>query len=359
MTGGTDTLEILLRGIAIGALVATTWALVRNEANPSVRISGALLCVSIVAYILNSSPVIRPLAGSLRPLLLFLSWGGVGAFWLLVRTLFEDRRISLLELAPYAALTAFGLVAFLSSANVQPGFGIAHNIVEAAVVAHVLFVIYRSWRGDLVEARRRLRGPFMAGVALFIAAVSAFEIGEDIGIRGDWYPLAAALALAVLCLFGAGVMLKARPELFGAAAPALPEPVSDTTAADRAEIARLTALMKDKEAWRREGLAIGDLAADLRIPEHRLRRLINDYLGHRNFAAFVNSHRIEAAKAMLGDIEQARKTVASIAFDLGFGSLGPFNRAFKEATGQTPTEWRRQALTTRTPAGSRRSAKAT
>jgi len=36
--------------------------------------------------------------------------------------------------------------------------------------------------------------------------------------------------------------------------------------------------------------------------------------------------------------------VAAIAFDLGYGSLGPFNRAFRAATGATPTEWRRQAL---------------
>jgi AraC-like DNA-binding protein len=33
-----------------------------------------------------------------------------------------------------------------------------------------------------------------------------------------------------------------------------------------------------------------------------------------------------------------------MAFDLGYGSLGPFNRAFKADTGVTPTEWRRRTL---------------
>jgi AraC-like DNA-binding protein len=33
--------------------------------------------------------------------------------------------------------------------------------------------------------------------------------------------------------------------------------------------------------------------------------------------------------------------VSTIAFDLGFASLGPFTRAFKEATGLTPSEWRK------------------
>lgn len=75
-----------------------------------------------------------------------------------------------------------------------------------------------------------------------------------------------------------------------------------------------------------------------------MRRVINGHLGHRNFAAFVNTHRITAAKAALAAPENAGRTIAAIAFDLGFGSLGPFNRAFKEATGLTPTEFRNRTL---------------
>ena len=97
-------------------------------------------------------------------------------------------------------------------------------------------------------------------------------------------------------------------------------------------------------SWRREGLTIGGVAQELEVPEHRLRRLINQRLDHRNFADFVNSYRIEAAKARLADPQAARTTVAAIAFEVGYGSLGPFNRAFRLATGNTPTEWRRQAL---------------
>jgi AraC-like DNA-binding protein len=51
--------------------------------------------------------------------------------------------------------------------------------------------------------------------------------------------------------------------------------------------------------------------------------------------------RIDAAKAMLVAPDSAGRTIAAIAFDLGFGSLGPFNRAFRDATGLTPTEYRR------------------
>lgn len=36
--------------------------------------------------------------------------------------------------------------------------------------------------------------------------------------------------------------------------------------------------------------------------------------------------------------------VLTLAMELGYGSLGPFNRAFKERTGLTPTEFRTQSL---------------
>jgi len=36
--------------------------------------------------------------------------------------------------------------------------------------------------------------------------------------------------------------------------------------------------------------------------------------------------------------------VLTIALDLGYGSLGPFNRAFKEMTGMTPTAYREKTI---------------
>ena len=97
-------------------------------------------------------------------------------------------------------------------------------------------------------------------------------------------------------------------------------------------------------AYRREGLTIGLLSAELGVPEYRLRQLINEGLGHRNFNAFLNRYRIQEAKAALADPEQKEVPVLTIAMDTGFQSIGPFNRAFKSATDLTPTEFRRLAL---------------
>jgi len=101
-------------------------------------------------------------------------------------------------------------------------------------------------------------------------------------------------------------------------------------------------LMADERIYRHDNVTIGTLATKLAIPEYRLRRLINQKLGYRNFNVFLNNHRIEEAKAALADPTQAEVPVITIAMDAGFASLGPFNRAFKATTGVTPTEYRRQ-----------------
>ena len=55
-------------------------------------------------------------------------------------------------------------------------------------------------------------------------------------------------------------------------------------------------------------------------------------------------HRIAAAKTRLADPGEARVSISTIAYDIGFASLGPFNRAFKEEAGVSPSEWRRKML---------------
>ena len=118
-------------------------------------------------------------------------------------------------------------------------------------------------------------------------------------------------------------------------------PASEQGAADRKLLDALMGLMADDRIYRHEGITIGTLATRLAVPEYRLRRLINQQLGYRNFNVFLNNHRIEEAKAALADPSQAEVPVITIAMDAGFQSLGPFNRAFKATTGVTPTEFRR------------------
>lgn len=346
--------DLMFRGVAMGALASVGVGLARGGANVHVRIAGVLFSLSTTAYVITSSPLLREAIGPGMPPVWTLSVSGAGYTWLFLYVLFEDARLTPKTLAPPGLLLLIGLIAYYGPQSAAPTVWIIHNLVEASLAVHALFFIARSWRDDLVEERRRLRGPFLATVAIYMMVLSSFEISEALGGIPRWHQIAGSASLALFCLGGAVAFLTLRPGLFGRAAPAaanidVDAPVSGGDAQDRVIAERLTGAMDADALWKREGLTIGMLADTLGVPEHRVRRVINGHLGHRNFAAFVNTHRIAAAKTALGAPENAGRTIAAIAFDLGFGSLGPFNRAFKEATGLTPTEFRAQALQSASP----------
>lgn len=296
-----------------------------------------------------------------------LSASTVGWFWLFVMALFEDRiRIRPIMLAPVGLLVAAMLASAYLPPPIAPWFFILFNTIQLLMAGHVLYLVAQGWTGDLVEARRQLRGPFLVTVTAYILITRGFELANVFGAVPPWYLTANAVVLCLVCLAGSLVFLESRGELFGA----IPEPAAvraparqparngagyavasapkpDAAAGDRAikaDLDRLHALMSGQQVWREEGLTIASLAVKANMPETHLRRLISDALGYRNFPSFVNAHRIAAAKERLADPGQSRITVSAIAYDIGFASLGPFNRAFREETGVSPSEWRRRML---------------
>ena len=120
---------------------------------------------------------------------------------------------------------------------------------------------------------------------------------------------------------------------------------------ERAWLDRLHALMERERVYREDGFGLARLAQHMKISEYRLRRLINQRLGQRNFVSFVNGYRLAETMAALADRSQRDVPILTIALDAGFQSIGPFNRAFKAHTGQTPSEFRRAQLA-RVPATS-------
>ena len=182
----------------------------------------------------------------------------------------------------------------------------------------------------------------MAAEALVIVLAEAWfgYAQEPVTLR-----ITQALLIMAAGLVVGGALLEADADLIGGAVPDQPPAIDDAALAPAERVLRdrLIAAMA-AGAWLQQSLTIGDLAAQLGVPEHRLRALINQRLGYRNFSAFLNRHRIAEAKARLADPNHVALPVLTIAMDLGYGSLAPFNRAFREATGQTPTDFRRAAF---------------
>ena len=337
MPEATAVYELILRGVAIGALTSAAAGIWRVAQGKPVGVAGLVLCIATIGHVLESSRAFKESADALYPFVNLVSLGATGFLWLFVVTLFEDRPIGWKTLALPAGLIALGLAAYVTA--LRP-IWLLQKLCEAALSVHALFVVLRTWRDDLVEARLRIRTPFVAIVATYALLMAGLQVA---GVQLPARDLINGAALAALGIAGAAIFLRGPTDLLGVASP---RGAGDPTISiDQTALTRLNQVMDVDEIWRREGLTIGALAEAISVPEHRLRPLINDHLGFRNFAAFVNARRIEAAKRLLADPTKARATVAAIAYELGFGSLGPFNRAFKEATGVTPTAYRRTRQT--------------
>jgi AraC-like DNA-binding protein len=58
------------------------------------------------------------------------------------------------------------------------------------------------------------------------------------------------------------------------------------------------------------------------------------------YTQFVLQHRLDRAFRMLRDQRCAARRISEIAYDVGFGDLSYFNRAFRRRYGATPSEIR-------------------
>ena len=103
--------------------------------------------------------------------------------------------------------------------------------------------------------------------------------------------------------------------------------------------ARLRAIKDDIEAHlAMADLSPGTVARRQRISDSYIRKLFESE--GTSFSRFVLWRRLALAYRMLTNPGFARCSIASIAFDAGFGDLSYFNRAFRRRYGFTPSEAR-------------------
>ena len=194
---------------------------------------------------------------------------------------------------------------------------------------------------DLIEARRRFRDRLViivGGWMVAIASVEIYLLGKGHSMLFEVGNMAAiTVMLLVIMTYG----MRMREGLFARPAKAPTAVPENGPSADQDLLGAVDRFIREEYGYRQPGLTIAGMADALKVPEYRLRRAINGHLGHRNFSDFLNGHRITEACALLTDPEKARLPVLTIAMDVGFNSLGPFNRAFKAETGVTPVEYRR------------------
>jgi len=113
------------------------------------------------------------------------------------------------------------------------------------------------------------------------------------------------------------------------------------TAASKQLMVSLKDLFTNENVFVDHTVSLTKVAEKIGSSSRDVSRAINENEG-KNFSEFVNSYRIQKAKALLVDVEYLKEKIATIAYDCGFGNVTSFNLAFKAETQLTPSQYRNQ-----------------
>lgn len=347
-----DVIQALMRGISTACLLLL---FVRSVYQYRVLAAGrwfSLLCLGLLGHVL-------------MPLIFEVVWLRYAAilpamlvppvFWLFCDALFnEQMHRRRFPVAIGVAITFFVLVSigsFLAFQYDSASFArellfFTSYALRLGFLSLAVYVLIRSWSDDLVASRRSLRTLLLIITAGYILVVLVVELTLGNRAAPPVLETVHSGSMAAVLLIVAVWFLIANPaSLFATSATdasAAAEPFRGLSYTEQAWLEQLDHFMNDNHGYRRHDLSIGLLSAELKIPEHLLRRLINQHLGFRNFRQYLNEFRLQEAAARLKDPAQANLPILTIALDTGFGSITPFNRAFREVYELTPSEYRRK-----------------
>lgn len=306
--------------------------------------TGIGFTLSILCYVVIESETVQ----SLQVLRIVATIGAICIpvlFWLLSRAIFDDHFRFTRSLLPWFIIIIISHSNFFLSGVIQwsgfePLASIIARLISLGFVLAGLYTALRTKRADLIDARIRFRNIFIIVTATLIGVtlvVEVIPIERETVIVLQVLQRSAIFAITLYFLlsnFGIrpGFFFK---EILKAKARSVDDPLLN---------AKLQSLMEEKKIYKKEGLTIGKLAELMNEQEYRLRKLINGQLGFRNFNDFLNQYRINDACETLSDPAEMRKTILEIAYDLGYQSIGPFNKAFKDLKGITPSAYRKNQI---------------
>ena len=323
-----------------------------RKQNPSIGLF-ILLMICASGYLLSSLLSPQPYT-ALGWLTLVLLNALPGVFWLVSLSVFGDH--TLLRRWQYVVASLTMAVPLLS-ALIEVLFAVTledyvaiHGLLkygmlalELVLISHALVIAITYWRDDLVQERRYIRGGVIAVSALYIIAVIALEQVLKVQWHGLNIVISASLAALTTAINVLLFQLK-ESSLFETVKPQ--EVVAQEKAAQprkTQELAKVVESMAQDKLYRQDGITISELAKHLAIHEYKLRNLINQELGYRNFNDFLNYYRIKEVTECLSSSEFDHLPVLTLALESGFRSLSSFNKAFKNTHGITPTAFRKQA----------------
>ncbi len=222
---------------------------------------------------------------------------------------------------------------------------VSMDVLQLVFVCLAIYWTLKGWSADLVEDRRILRWFIISIQGSLIFAVLFLEnFLLDGGSEGN-ATVQAAIVVAVALLTLGMLLVALRFDFIS-----LSDAIRKVTKLDESLEGGLAsfntegfdAIFKAGHLYREAGLTISMLAKKLSLPEYRLRAFIHKELGYRNFNAMLHQYRIEDAANSLSETKNQNLPVLTIALSVGYQSITPFNNAFRQLKGMTPSEYRRK-----------------
>ena len=373
-------LEWLASLVAGGSVVVSTAVgvalLVRRQGQPSANVAmGLLLLVAATAVLHELILNVRPAEAGWT--LIFLPLLYTYAFGPLLYTYVHARLNGPRPLSRWhyvlpvlqAILTIGMAVSPVSvkttymQAIYAPWYSTVEDIIFTVSFTVYLFLSYQAvkqaqkrvrfdWERHRYQWLRRLVGgsAIILGVSVsfnIAGPVLYFTTGANL-YQYEWAAFAENIAYSALLYWMAlGGFVQAIPPLQRVVGPSADAPVrkesynlsSGILAEYRVALERL---MAEQCPYLDADLTLATLADQLGVTDKVLSYVLNEGLGV-SYADYVNGLRVEEATQRLADPATAHLTVLGIGLDAGFASKATFNRVFKRTTGQTPSEYRKQA----------------
>ncbi|EGF93296.1 bacterial regulatory helix-turn-helix protein, AraC family protein [Asticcacaulis biprosthecium C19] len=311
---------------------------VRRRRPRDIHLYFALFAGSIVLFCLRS--LMGGAGGMAVDFVAIAGCATCGWSWLLTRALFRREAPDALPWPLCLVLTMIVLTAVLRWSPVGPVQQMGGNVMELIGSTALLLALVEPLLGlrrGMAPEERRFRLMFSAAYATIMGIGVIWISGAPQGTWAAQWSDQVKVACALVGLFGAGlaVWYRGRNPLSDGARPR-----RVATEGDRVLGERVLRLMTEDRLYAEPSLKVADLARRMGEAEYRVTQCITGALGFANFNQMVNQFRIEQAQQMLSDPGYDHLPVLTIALDCGFGSIGPFNRAFKAQFEVTPTAFR-------------------
>lgn len=240
----------------------------------------------------------------------------------------------------------------LATAGMEEGCGIFRPcpalkdmlVVTGLMAGAISLLVIFSKRGLLENISKQKFGRVRYWLVFSIVVLNTLFLAVMLGgLAGELdksqiVMIRNVLGLGFVYLVGTG-FLRAYPYDTKPPSLATTAESEDLNEAERELARRIEALLDLEKIYQEPAYSRADLARECMVSESAVSRVINIHF-RKSFPQLINERRVEDARRLLLETDAPVRVICA---EVGFNSLPSFNRAFREITGVSPGEFRKNA----------------